>query len=263
MLNVGDGMVTGFKSLDKIFDIAKSQLILMVGESHFVSMLSGDIANNICLNQSKDVLEIVGVYKKEYLIKRLFVNEAEVSYRDWTIKNKYSDQEYSKIGKSVVNLIEVTKSLPQIIDDTCYEDFKDILKIVSNYANLCADKDIIDTLVVIDVPPFDYVDKKLNGKAFSFLKQIKKLSKKLNLPVILVYGLRHDELKNSSNISVNNIWKFSKINKHVDKYIIANIDKVNNVNDGYIFDIDVYNNKNIESTCKLKYNSNYRKFFDI
>ena len=40
----------------------------------------GDIANNICLKQECDVLEIVGC-KKEYLIKRIFVNEY-TSFRD-------------------------------------------------------------------------------------------------------------------------------------------------------------------------------------
>ena len=40
----------------------------------------GDIANNICLKQECDVLEIVGC-KKEYLIKRIFVNE-NTSFRD-------------------------------------------------------------------------------------------------------------------------------------------------------------------------------------
>ena len=40
----------------------------------------GDIANNICLKQECNVLEIVGC-KKEYLIKRIFVNE-NTSFRD-------------------------------------------------------------------------------------------------------------------------------------------------------------------------------------
>ena len=40
----------------------------------------GDIANNICLKQECDVLEIVGC-RKEYLIKRIFVNE-NTSFRD-------------------------------------------------------------------------------------------------------------------------------------------------------------------------------------
>ena len=45
----------------------------------------GDIANNICLKQECDVLKIVGC-KKEYLIKRIFVNECNVNYRKWTRK---------------------------------------------------------------------------------------------------------------------------------------------------------------------------------
>ena len=40
----------------------------------------GDIANNICLKQECDVLEIVRC-RKEYLIKRIFVNE-NTSFRD-------------------------------------------------------------------------------------------------------------------------------------------------------------------------------------
>ena len=76
----------------------------------------GDIANNICLKQECDVLEIVGC-RKEYLIKRIFVNECNVNYRKWTWKTEYTKEELQQIGQKTVNLIEVMKRLPTIIED--------------------------------------------------------------------------------------------------------------------------------------------------
>ena len=68
-------MNTGFKNLDKIVNLGKAEIILITGTN--VDILSGDIANNICLNQGYEVLEVVS-HKKEYLIKRLLVNQRNV-----------------------------------------------------------------------------------------------------------------------------------------------------------------------------------------
>ena len=104
---------TGFNELDKIIDISKPQLILLTG-TMFADILSGDIANNICLKQECEVLEIIHT-RKEYLIQRMLVNESNVNYRKWNQENRYTDEELKRIGKSVVNLVEVTKNLPTII----------------------------------------------------------------------------------------------------------------------------------------------------
>ena len=60
---------TGFKGLDNFIDLNKAGVTVLTGID-FANMLSGDIANNICLGQEYDVLEVVSP-KKEYLIKRL------------------------------------------------------------------------------------------------------------------------------------------------------------------------------------------------
>ena len=60
-------MKTGFDNLDKMLDLGKLGVILLTG-INFIDILSGDIANNICLNQEYEVLEVVS-HKKEYLIK--------------------------------------------------------------------------------------------------------------------------------------------------------------------------------------------------
>ena len=112
----------------------------------------GDIANNICLKQECDVLEIVGC-KKEYLIKRIFVNECNVNYRKWTIKTEYTKEELQQIGQKTVDLIEVMKRLPTIIEDD-FESNK-LVKVVDNYANHYADREEIQTLVVLDVYPLN------------------------------------------------------------------------------------------------------------
>ena len=58
-------MKTGFEDLDKIINIEEPQLILLTGTT-FIEELSGDIANNVCLKQEGEVLEVVSC-KKEYL----------------------------------------------------------------------------------------------------------------------------------------------------------------------------------------------------
>ena len=54
---------TGFKSLDNLVDFSKSGVTILSGFG-FADMLSGDIANNICLRQECDVLEIVSCKKR-------------------------------------------------------------------------------------------------------------------------------------------------------------------------------------------------------
>ena len=68
-------MNTGFKNLDKILNLKNSEVILVTGINS--DILSGDIANSICLRQEYEVLEVVS-HKKEYLIKRLLVNQRNV-----------------------------------------------------------------------------------------------------------------------------------------------------------------------------------------
>ena len=112
----------------------------------------GDIANNICLKQEYDVLEIVDC-KKEYLIKRIFVNECNVNYRKWSRKTEYTKEELQQIGQKTVDLIEVMKRLPTIIEN----DFSlnELVKVVNNYANYYADREEIQTLVVLDIYPLN------------------------------------------------------------------------------------------------------------
>lgn len=43
---------TGFKSLDNLIDLNKAGVTILTGIG-FANMLSGDIANNICLGQDK------------------------------------------------------------------------------------------------------------------------------------------------------------------------------------------------------------------
>lgn len=57
-------MKTGFKNLDEIIDLEQTGVVLLTG-TNFIDMLSGDIANNVCLKQECEVLEVVR-HKKEY-----------------------------------------------------------------------------------------------------------------------------------------------------------------------------------------------------
>ena len=77
-------MKTEFEELDKLINLNEPEIIAFTGLKS-VDMLTGDIANNICLHQECDVLEMVS-HKKEYLIKRLVINQADVNYKNWYLK---------------------------------------------------------------------------------------------------------------------------------------------------------------------------------
>lgn len=256
-------MKTGFEGLDEIINLEEPQLILLTG-SHFREELSGDIANNVCLKQECEVLEIVSC-KKEYLIKRMLVNESNVNYKNWTLKDKYSDDELKQIGQSTVNLIEVTKRLPTIIEqDFNLYNLKEVAKLVSDFANHYADKEIVNTLVVLDISPLNSQHKgKYKTQILKLIKDLKKISIKLRCPIIFIYNIDISKKYNTDNNTCNYLTKehidnINKINKYVDTFIIANSD--NEQRD--IFNVDIYDTKAKIGTCKLRYDYNCRKFED-
>ena len=147
-------MKTGFDNLDKMLDLGKLGVILLTG-INFIDILSGDIANNICLNQKYEVLEVVS-HKKEYLIKRLLVNQSKVDYKKWTLQDKYTDKELQQVGQTTVNLIEVTKRLPTIIEQNMnLYNLRNITKLVSDFANRYADRENVEALAILDVFPLN------------------------------------------------------------------------------------------------------------
>ena len=103
----------------------------------------------------------------------MLVNEADVNYKSWTLKDKYSDKELQQIGQATVNLIEVTKRLPTIIEqDFNLYNLNEVVKLVSDFANHYADRGIpANTLVVLDIVPLNSQHK---GR---YRKQILKLIK--------------------------------------------------------------------------------------
>ena len=169
------------------------QLILLTG-SYFIEELSGDIANNICLKQECNVLEIVSC-RKEYIIQRMFVNEANVNYRKWYCKNQYTDEEVKRIGESTLNLIESLKRLPTIIEQNMnLYDLQEVAKYVSDYANEYADREEVNTLVVLDIFPLSYGEKETKGRdtkryrreSLKLIKKLKKISHSLRCPIIFI-----------------------------------------------------------------------------
>ena len=152
---------TGFKSLDTLVDLNKPRLTVLTGIG-FADMLSGDIANNVCLGQEYDVLEVLSP-KKEYLIKRLFVNNANVNYKKWTIKNQYTKQELEQIGQATVNLIEVTKRLPTILENLrSYKmknlDYEAKIKEICNKEDLILGDNLLNLIAQKQLNKDDLVD---------------------------------------------------------------------------------------------------------
>ncbi|MCI9246345.1 MAG: hypothetical protein HFJ30_04380 [Clostridia bacterium] len=267
-------MNIGFKGLDKIINIEEPQLILLTG-SYFIEELSGDIANNICLKQECKVLEIVSC-RKEYIIQRMFVNEANVNYRKWYCKNQYTDEEVKRIGESTLNLIESLKRLPTIIEQNMnLYDLQEVAKYVSDYANEYADREEVNTLVVLDIFPLSYGEKETKGRdtkryrreSLKLIKKLKRISHNLRCPIIFIDNIDLTKKYNVETHSCNYLTKkdideIEKINRHVDTFIIANVDETINVEDTDIFNIDVYDQNKKIGTCKLKYDFICRKFVD-
>lgn len=260
-------MKAGFKGLDEIINLEEPQLILLTG-TNCIEELSGDVANNVCLKQECEVLEVVSC-KKEYLIKRLLVNQANVNYKNWCNKNEYTEQELQQIGQSTVNLIEVTKRLPTIIEQELY-DLGDIIKLVSDFANHYADRETVDALVVLDISHFNSRYSSSNTNTYrveKFIKQLKKISTKLRCPILLVNNIENKKIYNRENNTRNYITKdyinnIKVMNKYVDTFIITNVDETVDIENSRVYDVDVYNTNEKIGTCKLKYDFRCRKFID-
>lgn len=257
-------MKTEIRVLDKIINLEQSGIILLTGNK--ADILSGDIANNVCLKQNCEVLEVVS-HKKEYLIKRLLVNECNVDYKKWTLKDKYTDKELEQIGQVAVNFIEVTNRLPTIIEQGMnLFNLKKITKIVSDFANVCADKEKASSLVVLDIYPLNaqYIDIKRNLRAIiKLFKDMDNISKKLNIPIIVVYNMGIEKKYNAETCELNYLEKqdieyINKISKYVDKAIILNLDKQQK----HMYNLDVYDKNSKIGTTKLNYNFRCRRFME-
>ena len=236
-------MKTGLENLDKAFNIEQPQLVLFAGNP-IIDMLSGDIANNICLaNERYEVLEVVSCFK-EYLIKRLFINQASVDYRKWCLKNQYTEEELRKIGQVTVNLIETTQKLPQIIENKLW-NLKDLKKYIYKFVNSYADRDEIMSLIIIDIYPFNNYNSSKKDKVRyeykKFMRAMNKYSKRYNCPILI--------------ICTNEII-LDEISKYADRII-----RLRDMNHS-IVDLEVIESGNIINSCKLKYNYEIRKFED-
>ena len=258
-------MKTGFDNLDKMIDLGKSGVILLTG-IHFIDILSGDIANNICLNQGYEVLEVVS-HKKEYLIKRLLINESNTDYKKWTLKDKYTDKELQQIGQATINLIEVTKRLPTIIEQNMnLYNLKNITKLVSDFANRYADRETAESLAILDVFPLNagHIDRrKYRKNIVKIFKDMNKISKKLNIPIIIVYDIDIKkkytiETYQAQYITKQDIKFIDNINKYINKTIIVNLEKTKE--DTY--NLDVYDTNNKIGTTQIKYDFKYRRFME-
>ena len=255
---------TGFKSLDNLIDLNKGITILTgIG---FANILSGDIANNICLQQKCDVLEVVSC-KKEYLIKRLFVNNANVNYKKWTLKDQYTKEELQEIGQKTVDLIETTRRLPTLLEqDLELYKLKNVAKLVDEWANCYADREDISTAVTLDIFPLNREATSKNEKRYAresvkLIKKLHKISKRLNCPILLVLGIQLMKKYNKQSYNYlipKDIDNMDKIHRFIDNFLVLNY-----TNENRIFNLDIYNNKEKTGSCKLRYNYEIRKFEEL
>lgn len=274
-------MKTGFKSLDEIINLAEPQLILLTGTNN-IEELSGDIANNVCLKQECDVLEIVNC-KLGYILQRMFVNLADVNYRSWYRRNEYTDEELKRIAIKIEDVIEGTKKFPKIIEqDVWLYDLKKVAQLVEDYANDYADRETVTTLVIVDVFPLSDIQKHIvhtkkrrirkylnylqdRNECLKLIKDLRRISHKLRCPIMFVDNIDLITKYGKEDYTCNYLTKehidnIKQINKYVDKFVILNTDKTEE--DKNLYNVDVYNRQEKIGSCKLEYNSHCRKFED-
>ena len=241
-------MKTGFEKLDKIIDINKPNLILIADNigGHFAAEFSGDIANNLVLKQEDTehnikVLELVSC-PKEYLIKRLVINQCEVNYRNWCTY-AYTDEEFMKIGKTINNLIETTRLLPNI-EEIHHETIKEIKQKIIKFCNYEGIDDFGNGLIVLDLYMFTNNNKSKREikKCAKWLRNLRKITKICNAPILVTYSKYCNK---------------DLIIKDFDKEILKNIDTAIIINDRDKFSI--YSEQKV-TNVQLQYLSEYRKY---
>ena len=85
-------------------------------------------------------------------------------------------------------------------------NLKKITKIVSDFANVYADRETVQSLVVLDIYPLNaqYIDKKRYLKAIiKLFKDMDNISKKLNIPIIVVYNMSVEKKYNAETCQLN------------------------------------------------------------
>lgn len=243
-------MKTSFEKLDKIIDINKPSLILIADNisGRFAAEFSGDIANNLVLKQDNTehrikVLELVSC-PKEYLIKRLIINQCEVNYRNWCTYS-YTDEEFIKIGKSINNLIETTKLLPNI-EEIHHETIKEIKQKIIKFCNYEGIDDFGNGLIVLDLYMFtnNNKSKKEIQKCAKWLNNLRKITKICNAPILVTYSTYCNK---------------DLIIKDIDKQILKNIDTAIIINDRDKFSI--YSEQKVNN-IQLQYSNKYRKYYN-
>lgn len=259
-----ENISTGFKELDKLVNLSKPQVIMIVGRGRDHQELSGDIANNICLKQGLEVLEIVNS-RKEYLIQRMFVNEANVNYRDWYQKNKYTDEELKRIGQSTVNIIDSLQKLPIIIEEEwLWPRRKKIKEIVRDFAEDFGDHyPLLAGIIVLDLFEMNSFitseEEKLKGykkknekEEQKIIKDMKEISKKTNCPIIITKHFNNHNKK----IKIEEMRNHKIIKKYVDTFIITDTSS-----EGYEYNnIEVFGKNGLIGKIKLAYNIEIRKY---
>jgi len=245
-------METGFKELDKIIDLRKPQVILLTG-TIFTGTLLENISNNVCLTQKCEILKIVS-FTKEYMLKRMLVSECDLDFKKWN-KNKYTDEEFKRIGQYTVNLFNTKNKLPTIIEyNMNIHKLNKIKKFISNFVNIINSYEkekLVEKLVTIDILPLnEEVKEKGVDKLF---KSLNRISNKLKCPIIIIYD---NESLRKHYITKGDIDNIKVINKYIDTTII-----VNDLKDELV-SIDVYDTETKIGTCKLKYDFRCRKFID-
>lgn len=260
-------MKTGFKKLDKLINIEEPQLILISGDP-ISDLLSGDIANNICLKQEgNEVLEIVS-HDKEKLYKRMFINQAMVDSEKWNEKNKYTNEELQQIGQATLNLLDTTTKLPTIIEQNLIlNDLRNVEKLVLKFATHYSKREEIRHLIVLDLFPlnWDTYEKREENqkKIIKFIKKMKKISNKFKTPILIIYDtMSLEKVVDRDFIIKSEIYDIKRLEKYVDKIMIMNMIDSNKLKKIDVFDVCVFDKEKFIGRCELAYNLKYRKFTD-
>ena len=176
---------------------------------------------------------------------------------------KYTKQELEQIGQNTVNLIEVTNRLPTIIEqDINLYNLKNVIKLVSDFANEYADRETVSSLVVLDIFPLNKkyeLKSKQKNEIINFFKKISKISRVLNIPIIIVYNKINNQ---HEYINKDDLKYISNLNKYIDALIILNFEEKQQEQNTNTYIVDIYNKNTKIGTGKIKYDFEHRKFIN-
>ena len=105
----------------------------------------------------------------------------------------------------------------------------------------------------------DELKSKQKNEIINFFKKISKISRVLNIPIIIVYNKINNQ---HEYINKDDLKYISNLNKYIDALIILNFEEKQQEQNTNTYIVDIYNKNTKIGTGKIKYDFEHRKFIN-